>query len=274
MLAPMPDGWQPEPWMQSAASKRLLDASRAALAQAGFAGDECLTAICASAAECWGGHLHRPRDEVLPRLPWIGPEYRVDGVVVVGMNAQSHAGLMDEAYVVAETCRQLSAGRQRFFGVSDARPSWFHYRAAAVAGLLIDARAGRALTIRRPAASVAALLGSARVQAVQCSPAASSRRTPSASMLRLCPPRAAWPVLEVLRPAHIAVLGTEARSAFERRYAVTWTVNEPLLRVGLTMIAGNQAQVFGLRHPSSGFGMRSIRRLAELLDDDRGFLLS
>lgn len=257
----MPPTWAAPRDLISRSSRDLLKQCQSVLAGCGLSENESLLRSCQHVDRCWKTGVVRPADAVHARLPWIGPTYRRGGAVVIGMNAQTHAGLLDEFYVVDATRRQLAMGRQRFFGQAQRSPSSFHYRAAVIAGLLLDVARGQSPKLRCPEDAVEPLLATARVQAVQCAPAGSTRRTPKAAMLRRCPSLIAWPVVEVLAPCYVALLGTEVSAAFARYFDVHWTDSAALLRRGTATIAGQTAAVFTLRHPSDGYGMQSIRAL-------------
>jgi hypothetical protein len=260
LLDPMPNGWEPPRHVRSPTSERLLRRCLDVLGATGAVDGGCLRDTCRHARTCWSG-IEGPTDDVRPRLPWIGPEYERARVLVIGMGAQSHGGLWDESYCVLQAIDQLEANRQRFFGDETRGHSWFHYRAAVVAGLLVDASGDRPPVLRTPAEAVGPLMASARAQAVQCVPASTSRRTPGAHMSQTCPPHLLWPMVEILRPRFIALLGAAPRAAFETRYGKVLRPRNRLLRVGKLKRRGHSARVVALSHPSSGYGMRSIEAL-------------
>lgn len=263
----MPAGWQPAARFTSSEAEALRGACAEVLEHASMNVNACLRLNCEHRAACWPSAIGKPASDVLPRLPWVGPSYRPGGTVAVGMNAHTHAGLLDETYAVEAAANQLARGRKRFFGQGPRSPSWFHYRAAISATLVDDALVGNPAQIREPEDVASALLRTARLQAVQCAPAGSARRTPTSGMWRHCPPLLAWPTLHRLRPGAVVLFGNEVRDAFERHHAVQWTVSDRLLRFGHAPVAGSQVAVFALRHPSSGFGMRSNMALQGLLND-------
>jgi hypothetical protein len=104
-------------------------------------------------------------------------------------------------------------------------------------------------------------MATARVQAVQCATEDNARRTPTPAMLRRCPDLILQPVVECLAPTVIAVLGHAARQAIERQFPVRLTSLGPVLAAGHLEASGRQVLLVALRHPSSGFGMRSIEAL-------------
>lgn len=261
----MPRGWTRPPSLRSPTADDLLEGCREVLTEQGLDLRQSLPLSCCSAQECWRGH-QVPTDPVLPRLPWVGPRYHDSRVLVVGLNAQTHAGLWDESYCVHRACEQLALGRQRFFGADGRSTSWFHYRAAVVASLLLDLVRGEPAQIREPAACIDALMGSARVQTVQCAPSRDARRAPTGAMLRRCPDLGLWPMVERLAPRVIATVGAEARRALERRYQIALEPCGPLLFAGRLGDEQHGALVFALRHPSSGFGMQSIHALQDLIN--------
>jgi hypothetical protein len=270
-LPGMPPGWVVPSHLRSPIAIELFERCLALIDARDLHRESCLRVSCQHAGRCWAVEEGCPTSPVLPRLPWIGPDYLPGGVVIVGMNAPTHAGLFDETFVTEAAFRELEAGRQRFFGSRARGPSWFHYRAAVAAGLLIDWAAGRVPTVREPVTAVEAVMASARIQAVQCAPANGPRRTPTSAMLKHCPTHLAWPTLEILAPRRVALFGTATRRAFEKSHQVEWIVSEPLLRRGTTLLGKQLVDVFSLRHPSSGFGMQSILALQfELSDSAQG----
>jgi hypothetical protein len=245
--------------MRSAASDALLERCAQVLEHQGLAPAKALQSACADASACW--HRCSTGSPVLPRLPWVGAHYDTSRAAVVGLNAQTHSGLWDEAYCVMRADQQLRLGRQRFFGADGRTTSWFHYRSAVIASLLTDLVAGRDPVVRPPAASADAMQRTARIQAVQCVPGDDARRTPTRALVRASPDRLLWPRLECLAPRVIAVLGTEPRLALERRFDTRLEVTSALLRTGTVRLATGPALVVALRHPSSGRGMQSIYAL-------------
>lgn len=245
--------------MRSPASDKLLERCARVLEREGLLEAKALQVSCANAGSCWQGcPTDRP---VLARLPWIGPRYEETRVVIIGMNAQTHTGLWDEAHCVVRAGEQLRLGRQRFFGADGRTTSWFHYRSAVIAALLSDLVTGRDPVVPVPAESADALYCTARIQAVQCVPGTDARRTPTRTMLRACPDRVLWPMIDCLAPRVIAVLGSEPRQALERRFGTKLEPTDGLLRTGEVLLAGESARVVALRHPSSGYGMQSIYAL-------------
>lgn len=157
-LTSMPDRYEPPARLVSPRSLRLLSDCRRVLDERGVDPTLSLSHTCTSASVCWAG---TPRSDSRPRLPWIGPLYDRGGAAVVGMNAPTSAGLFDETHVVEQSERPLALGVQRFFGENPVGgPSWFHYRAAVTAGLLLDLVEGRTPLIRAPQQSFSALVKS------------------------------------------------------------------------------------------------------------------
>ena len=263
-LPPMPEGWLPRSELTSPKSDELLRACADILDDRDLLGASSLTSDCHHAANCWRG-ASKPCGPVSPRLPWVGPRYSESRVLVVAMNAQSHQGLWDEAFCVDQALDQLAVGHQRFFGAEGATSSWFHYRAAAIAALMVAEHDGAEPRIPSPVEAGAALARSARIQTVQCSPATGSRRSPTAEMLRRCPDHLLWPMVECLAPRTIAVLGTDARVALERRFKVELRPVDRLARAGQVLLGEQATKVLAFRHPSSGRGMESIRAVERLM---------
>lgn len=259
----MPFDWTPPERLVSATSARLIGECQQELRHRGIDGTSCLRGTCRHSHECWASGPHSSTEMSL-RLPWIGPSYEAGGVLLVGMNAHTHRGLFDEWFVIDSAYRELQAGRQRFFGTNRTGPSWFHYRAAVVASVLLEHSRGGSLSIPEPREAAEALLSCALLQSVQCSTTSTSRGTPTARMLKHCPTLTAWPFLEILRPARIVLFGSAVRRAFERSYPVVWTSASPLARWGRSSVAQNKyREIYALRHPSSGFGMQSIMALQQ-----------
>src|SRR4051794_23545443 len=96
-LPSMPSGWTLPQGFRSPDAESLLELCREALEARGLAATGCLLRDCQNAPECWTG-VAPPREPLRPRLPWVGPQYAETRVLVIGMNALTHAGWLDEAY--------------------------------------------------------------------------------------------------------------------------------------------------------------------------------
>lgn len=264
VLAPMPSRWTVPSSLRSDQADGVIALCAEPLRAAGLLGVSELHTTCASAAQCWAA-TPAPKSAQLPRLPWVGPEYPSTRVVVVGLNAHSHAGLLDEFYCVAQGREQLALGRERFFGANGQAYSWFHYRAAAAAALLTAIVDGVTPEVPAPRRAAEALMRTALLQLVQCAPDDGGRRAPTPAMIARCPALIAWPTVEQLRPKLLAVLGTDARLSLESHYAANLEQVHALVYAGTVSIAGNDVFVVALRHPSSGFGGQSLKALRGLI---------
>ena len=264
----MPADWVLDPGLTSTESLEQLSKCRELLEARGLLATTDLRVECSNAADCWRG-AEVPCESTAPRLPWVGADYHRTGVLVVAMNAHTHQGLLDESYCVEQSLAQLALGRQRFFGAGGESNSWFHYRAAAIAALFVADALATEPKVPRPEDSGAALLRSARIQAVQCSPSGDKRRAPTRIMMSKCPDHVLWPMVEALKPRTLVVLGRSVRVEVERRFDFKMKELSPLVFAGRIEIGNRPTRVVALRHPSSGFGMQSVGAAQALLSSGR-----
>ena len=136
----------------------------------------------------------RPRDvaivtstrmPVSARIPYIGPDYPTHRIAAVAINSRDCGQAGDEIKATAQVLDQLKQGHRDY-----GNRSFFHYHVASVVHTAIRALSGEAIDERElpdPAIAAESLTASARLQAVQCSPHSSSRRSPTGAMTRRIP---------------------------------------------------------------------------------------
>lgn len=213
--------------------------------------DPPLWEACRHAESCWRAERgQRPRP-MSARMPYVGPDYPKHRIAVVAINSRDsgHAGA--EVRATAQAIASLRVGRREY-----GHGSFFHYRVAcavhAALGSLNDEPVDQ-----EPAPRVAAesLLASARLQAVQCSPGSTSRRTPTQAMVRNCPEFLLRGQLEILAPRVLLLVGGAAHRAIESPplavdWEITWQASGRSFSRGKTLLAGREMTVLAFRHPS------------------------
>ena len=212
---------------------------------------DCALGVCCPAADvCWGERQDRHRESGSVFLPWVGVEYEVGGVCVVGLNLRIGEG--DGTYweierkIATDQHAALAAGRMR------SRGSRWASATMRDAALVLRSLEGRPL--EKPAGGELArtLERTARVQAVKCSPGR-GRGTPLLRMRVECPERYLRHELEALRPAVLLVYGRVAGAAV-RRLGDESDVerrDRRFRRLNLRLGHGPVA-VFILTHPANG----------------------
>ena len=170
---------------------------------------------CPHAAACWraawdarpaGG----PEDGGIS-LPWIGPEYRPGGVVVLGINFNDANGLTRAYEIAPEDADEMAAGRRRVnYGIHEYRGSDFPYRSTRSAALLVDFLAGIPVTDREDPEAVARYVYQIlRLQAIKCSPRSDDASKPTNEMWANCPPLLLEDELRIAEPGAIVGFGAD-----------------------------------------------------------------
>jgi hypothetical protein len=228
--------------------------------------------ICPHARSCWAGLPRRafrrptrggPQDGGIV-LPWVGPEYRPGGVVVVGINpnvAQRDPTSLDLEHGISwehYVNRTFAQGRLTEDG------SRFGGDSTRTAGLVLDSLERRPIRDRSPCELTDVLKQTARLQTVKCVPK-TEVSTPTGEMTIRCPSFLLRDELKILRPARIVTFGAVARAGTKRLngYAPVPTRASRLVRGTLT-IDRLAISVYHLDHPryQKGFspGFESLRR--------------
>lgn len=260
---------------------RLLMELAAVYQSAGFLPDgqlPSLERVCPHSASCWRAVPEEQRptgtDKLDPAsskgcivLPWVGPLYRPGGVCVLGMNLRYNRGpwKFGTEHEIATNSESGQLVRLRA-GKRSHGSNWAYATMTDVAAVLRsrrgDAREDRPGREER----AQALLESARLQAVKCSPSG-GRSSPTGEMNRNCPPQFLKKELEVLRPSALLAYGRPTHGALfelgglvvEEDVAASG-FRRAALRVGVDGIS-----VFLMTHPASAGWHRSRRELVASL---------
>ena len=239
----------------------------------GSDGAVALCDLCPNAGQCWGGlprsAVRRPTPQRKTEdggivLPWVGPDYRPGGVVVIGINPNinprdptwldlEHA-ISWEHYVKRTFERdRLSEDGSRFGGDS-----------TRAAGLVLDSIAGRPIRDRPARELVDVLRQTARLQTVKCVPKTQVSK-PTPEMTQRCPAFLLRDELKILAPAAVITFGQIPREGVARLKGHE-TISTRSRRLSLGgLVAGQLAiRVYHLDHPryAPGFpaGFASLQR--------------
>ena len=225
--------------------------------------------VCPSARECWSKAADRRPQGVaegdpLSRrgcifLPWIGPEYRPGGIVVLGLNLRigDDAGRWDLSNEFRISRAQEAALREGRLAHGSRWASHTTRDASIVS---------RALGIGNVRDQVDALRAMARLQTVKCSPVG-GRSSPTQAMRRNCPPLFLRRELQILAPRAMLVYGRAAERAV-RSVGVSLDRRSKYYACGTASLVPNrEAAVFCLTHPAHGGWYRAH---AALNDELRG----
>lgn len=230
--------------------------------------EEPLWQACRHADVCWRREAGEKPEPMLARLPFIGPQYPSKRIAVVAINSRDD-GLPDaEVRAAVQVVRRLRSGHRDY-----GRNSYFHYRVAAAVHAAVASQAGAPPDDKpRPEDAADSLLASARLQAVQCSPIGTSRRTPTPEMTDNCPEFLLRGQLELLAPDLLILLGHPAHRAIEApklemHWETTWAQSGRCFSRGRTNLAGRPLTVCALSHPSSRGWQRSWHAYLDSLTD-------
>jgi hypothetical protein len=222
---------------------------------------------CRHADECWRGTAKPPAPYRL-RVPFVGPTYEGTRTVVLSMNSRDSGQPNDDFSGMADVLQSLCDGRRTYGG------SHYHYRAATAVALVARARAGLDLEIApKPDTLVDYLMGSARVQSVQCAPEG-GRRSPRSLMWKNCPGFIAAEQLRTLRPRTVVMFSTPNLRALrvslglDHRWSSSWADNDRCFARGFLDFDGESAELFAMNHPSTSRWPRSIEALVRSLESE------
>jgi hypothetical protein len=212
-------------------------------------GNGPLWRVCGKCDECWRAERGERPAQMSARIPYIGPDYADHRIAVVAINSRDNGLPGAEIEATANVIDCLRAGRREY-----GRGSFFHYWVAATVCRALE---GCDVNTQMPAPDVAAssLARSARLQAVQCSPCSTSRRTPTMAMARNCPEFLLRGQLEILAPRVLLLFGRAAHLAIEfprldMQWEITWAESGKCFSRGETQLAGKAMTVLAFHHPS------------------------
>ena len=225
-----------------------------------------LRKACKHAGECWNGEHDPKPDHMRARLPWIGPSYTARRIAVVAINSRD-SGLPDAE--VKTTLDVIESLRQNRRGYGPSGRSFFHYRiASAVHAAMQSQDRQRIEENPSPGQAAGALRFSARLQAVQCSPCGTSRRSPAQAMVRNCPGFLLRVQLELLAPNVLMLFGQPAHLAIEEpkldmTWETTWEQSGRCFSRGRTTMADSPLTVCAFVHPSTAKWSKSWCRFRD-----------
>jgi len=222
-----------------------------------------LHTVCPAAQECWSripsskrpsgiGQFDARSEKGCMFLPWAGPRYRRGGVCVLGMNLR-YAGEDWEFAMEHRIALDPSGGQEQSLRVGRRahRSYWSRGTMRDAAAVLRSWRGEAHLETQEPSELVDALLSTARVQAVKCSPI-EGRSSPEPAMSRNCPPRYLRMEVDVLRPAVMLSYGGPAHGALRELGELAVEEDVRGFRRGTMRHAGGAFTVFLLTHPAHG----------------------
>ncbi len=229
--------------------------------------------VCPHAGECWKGvegkrahgvgAFDADSEKGCMLLPWVGPAYRPGGVAVLGMNLRYAGGdwelAMEHRIAVEPGCGQEAKLRSQ--GGRAHRSYWSKGTMRDVAAVLRSTRGAPLLDTKDPNELADALLASARLQAVKCSPIG-GRSSPEPAMSERCPQQFLRAELGVLKPSVLLAYGGPAHGAVHQAGNVT--INEKITRFRrgtLALSGGTSIDVLLLTHPAHGGWHQAHREL-------------
>jgi hypothetical protein len=229
-----------------------------------------LVACCRNATECWAAALKaRPAqvgDNGCVALPWVGRGYRPGGVVVLGINP--NIGVDEETDLLIE--HGISWDKHHVSlenGERRQERSAFAFGAMRSAAVLLDVLDDLPVRDRDPVELVETLHRTVRLQSIKCVPRR-TRSKPTPAMWRNCPPMLLGSELDIVKPASLLVLGTDARWAIQRLDGYrAGRVTSKVLSRGVLERRGWSAEIVCVAHPASSASdasyatlLRSFRR--------------
>src|ERR1039458_915984 len=216
---------------------------------------------CRCGADCGRADRGELPKRMSARIPYIGPSYPSERVAVVAINSRDERRAGDEIEATARVVEWLTQGHLDY-----GHRSFFHYRVASVVHAAIRSSSGETVDeMPDPDVAATALASSARLQAVQCSPQSSSRRSPTGAMKRHCPEFLLRGQLEILAPRLLILLGAPAHRAIhpstklEVARHTRWAESERCFSRGQTQFQGQTTTVLAFHHPSYTGWARSWR---------------
>lgn len=229
---------------------------------------------CPNAGSCWRTAWDtRPKDGPEDggiSLPWIGPEYRPGGVVVLGINLNDANGLTRAYEINPEDAHELTAGRRRVnYGVPAYRGSDFPYRSTRSAALLADYLDGARITDREDPVAVAPFIDRIlRLQSIKCSPRSDDASKPTAEMWANCPPLLLEDELRIAAPGTVVAFGANVRWTLEQLTGYSIEMDRDQVRYG-SLRLDQSIPVYLLAHPRSAQWPGAHAALAALLREQR-----
>jgi len=234
--------------------------------------------VCSSAAACWSGRADAPqgvsRFDVASEngcmfLPWVGPRYRQGGVVVVGMNLRNGPGGDWEFGLEHRIARDPAWGQE--VGLRAGRKphgsNWSKGTMRDVAAVRRSWTGESALDTRDGAELADALLSSARLQAIKCSPVG-GRSSPTGTMVKDCPSRFLTRELDVVRPSVILAYGGPAHAALAATGRVEVRATVRGFRRAHLVRGDSAITTFLMTHPAHGGWYGAHAALIESLKCD------
>ncbi len=222
-----------------------------------------LCQICPNAKACWASAEAKVRREPPDDcgednedgsvcLPWVGPEYRAGGVVVLGINPHIAPGKRRHDYtdLLIEhsiTWNHYVANFSR--GIKAEGGSRFAFASMRSAAALLDVLDKKPVRARRPKELLDPVMRVARLQAIKCVPRRESSK-PFPEMWERCPPLVLGDELDVLRPGILLALGEKPAGAVAQlRGFQEKRADAPRVCRGLIQRARWAADVYMLPHP-------------------------
>lgn len=235
-----------------------------------------LTRACPAASACWEG-IDRPPAVASKHdarsengcifLPWVGPNYARGGICVVGTNIRRHDERPQWEYALEHRIALDPKSGQvpRLRRGNDPHGSrWARSTMRDVVAVQRSMRGESELNHQDNLELADAMLSSARIQAVKCSPLG-GRGTPTLTMSRQCPSRYLGREIEVIRPSILLVYGVVARWGIARLGKITLEKSERRFRRGKVQFSAFTCEAFFLFHPAHGGWSRAHEALKESL---------
>jgi hypothetical protein len=223
---------------------------------------------CRFADDCWRHDTGERPCPMSVRIPFVGPAYPERRIAVVAINSRDDGHAGDEIAATRKVIARLSEGH-RDYGTR----SYFHYWVAAAVRAALAGITGAEIEPRpTPQDAAAALPSSARLQAVQCSPTGTSRRTPTREMTQHCPGFLLRAQLEILAPSVLLMFGHAAHQAIEQprmdiEWDTRWADSGGCFSRGRTEFQRRAMTVVAFHHPSARTWSRSWDAYTQSLVD-------
>lgn len=235
-----------------------------------------LHSLCPSAEDCWAripkaerpcgvGRFDAESKKGCMILPWVGPRYRRGGVAVLGMNLR-YAGADWEFAMEYRIVGDPKFGQEVSLraGKRAHGSYWATGTMRDVAAVLRSRRRESKVETRAPGELANALLESARVQAVKCSPIG-GRSTPEPAMSTNCPQLFLRKELAMLCPSVLLAYGRSVHGALSHLGELRITERAGSFQRGTLDVEGGRVEVFLLTHPAHGGWHAAHRALVESL---------
>lgn len=234
---------------------------------------------CPSAAACWSGRGNAQPQGVSSFdvasengcmfLPWVGPRYRQGGVVVLGMNLRNSEGGDWEFGLEHRIARDPAWGQEVGLraGHKAHGSNWSKGTMRDVAAVRRSWTGESGLDTRDGAELADALLSSARLQAIKCSPVG-GRSSPTPAMAKNCPSRFLAHELGVLRPSVVLAYGAPAHAALAATGRVEVRATVSGFRRAHLVRGESAITAFLMTHPAHGRWHKAHGALIESLKRD------